>query len=58
MIEIPQKTPAARPSTESWRHAAEQMAVIQKAGWITGPNDLDAPVFAAAFELFEATPEL
>lgn len=50
--------PAARPTADSLRHAAEQMAKIKKAGWITGPSDPDAATFAAAFELFEATPEL
>ena len=50
--------PPARPTADSLRHAAEQMAKIKKAGWITGPSDPDAATFAAAFELFEATPEL
>ncbi len=46
------------PTADSLRHAAEQMAKIKKAGWITGPSDPDAATFAAAFEIFEATPEL
>ena len=50
--------PPARPTADSLRHAAEQMAKIKKAGWITGPSDPDAATFAAAFELFEAVPEL
>lgn len=52
----PQK--ADSPNADSLRHADEQMAKITKAGWITGPSDPDAPAFAAAFEIFGATPEL
>ena len=56
--ETRQAPAATRPTADSLRHAAEQMAKIKKAGWISGPSDPDAATFAAAFELFEATPEL
>ena len=58
MSENPQTPQPTRPTADSLRHAAGQMAKIQKAGWIHGPNDPDAATFAAALEIFEATPEL
>lgn len=58
MSENPQTPQPTRPTADSLSHAAGQMAEIQKAGWITGPSDPAAATFAAAFELFKATPEL
>ena len=54
----PAAPPPSRPDPELVRHAAEQLAIIHKAGWITGPDAPDARTFAAAFVLFEATAEL
>jgi len=53
----PVATPG-RPDPELVRHVAAQLAKIHAAGWITGPDDPDARTFAAACEIFEATPIL
>jgi hypothetical protein len=57
-ISPPAAAAPARPTPELARHAAEQLGRIHKAGWITGPDDPDARLFASAFMLFEATAEI